>query len=121
MNDTTSLNQLFGMKSDQRYDAFLESVFVSKQVWLLRDEEGCLMVVSGDEECIPVWPSSEAAEACAIADWKGFEPMSVSLEDWLTKWLPGMDRDGRAAAVCPNLAGESLVVSAPELLAELQD
>ena len=114
-----NLKSLFGAKSDVRYEAFLEMVHEAGSVWVLKDDEGCLIVTSDDEECLPVWPSEEAALACAIADWKGLEPLAVSMADWMEKWLPGMEKDNRVVAVFPNLAGESLVVEARELYEEL--
>ncbi|TAA43655.1 DUF2750 domain-containing protein [Corallincola spongiicola] len=120
MTDTAkNTTALFGEKSETRYEAFLEMALAAEQVWVLKDDEGCLIVTSGDEECLPVWPSEDAAAACAIADWKGLEPLAVSLVDWMEKWLPGMEKDDRVVAVFPNLAGESLVVAASELYAEL--
>lgn len=118
-DNSQTVSQLMGLKSDLRYEKFIELTLSDGQVWVLRDDEGCLMINAGDEDCIPVWPSSEAAAACAIADWKGFEPLAVAMPDWLEKWLPGMEKDQRVVAVFPNLAGESLVVAAEELLHEM--
>ncbi|GAA5213381.1 DUF2750 domain-containing protein [Corallincola platygyrae] len=114
------VSKLFGEKSEVRYEAFLEQALAESQVWVLRDDEGCLIVNAGNEECLPVWPTEDAAKACAISDWKGLVPLSISLADWVEKWLPGMEKDDRVVAVFPNLAGESLVVAPSELLAELE-
>lgn len=29
-----------------------------------------------------------------VSDYRGLEPVSIPLEDWRSRWLPGLPRDG---------------------------
>jgi len=44
---------------------------------------------------------------------------SISLDDWLDKWLPGILKDGRQVAVFPVLGGHGVIVSPTRLRADL--
>jgi hypothetical protein len=69
-------------------------------------------------ELIPVWPHQRFADACANIQNQE-KAASISLEDWLEKWLPGMIRDGRQVAVFPVPGGKGTVVSPAQLKSDL--
>ena len=50
---------------------------------------------------IPVWPHERYAEAFVRGDWAKAQATMIDLEAWMTRWLPGMARDGLFVAVFP--------------------
>ena len=109
------IKSAFALSADERYDFFLDLVAENGTVYTLKDEQGCLLVSSEAESCLPVWPDQALAEACSTQEWQGFEPLAISLQDWLEKWVPGMTEDGHLVAVFPDLNTESVIVTPQEL------
>jgi hypothetical protein len=110
---------LLGMPAPERYALFVRRVADWQEVWGLRTENGwCLMANEDGVELIPVWPHQRFADACANIQNQE-KAASISLEDWLEKWLPGMIRDGRQVAVFPVPGGKGTVVSPAQLKSDL--
>lgn len=65
------------------------------------------------QEIVPVWPHPLFAEAFAVGEWLGYKARRIDLEEWMTKWIPGMEKDHRAVAVFP--AGEGPTTTAGPL------
>jgi hypothetical protein len=83
-----------------QYEHFIKRVADSEEVWGLAMEGGwCGARDPGGKECIPFWPHPAYADAMAVNEWSDGKSKLISLADFLTKWLPGMARDGRLAAV----------------------
>lgn len=106
----------------ERYEYFVKKVADWAQVWGLWHEGG--WAILGDQEggeLVPVWPHPIYAEAYAIDDWLGYQPKSIILQDWLGKWTPGMEKDGRMVAVFPSTEGKSAAVSPQQLKSDLEE
>ena len=69
-------------------------------------------------EVVLLWPHERFAIACAADDGEE-KAASISLEDLLDKWLPGMLKDGRQVAVFPVPRGDGAIVSPSRLRADL--
>ena len=89
------------MTPEARYDYFVEQAKEHKTLWTLQDDDGCVMLTTDDEDCIPMWPSEEAANLWAVDDWKACTPLSIPLDEWLERWVPGMQDDDLFVAVFP--------------------
>jgi hypothetical protein len=110
---------LIGMPAPDRYALFVRRVADWEEVWSLRTDNGwCLMANEDGVELIPVWPHPRFADACADAQKKE-QAAKIPLEDWLDRWLPGMNRDGRQVAVFPVPGGKGIVVSPDRLKSDL--
>jgi len=109
----TVLNQ----DAEQRYHHFLTQAVTHNEIWILKDDEGCLSLESGDEMYIPVWPHPDYARLWAGDNFPGCEPFAVTLKVWLDRWVPGMAEDGVAVAVFP-LSDADGVVESPETIAD---
>lgn len=110
------------LPAPERYEYFIKWVADAEQLWGLRSDQG--WVVASDEagrEIFPVWSDSIYAEACREEPWGDSLPTAISLEEWRTKWLPGLKRDGRRVAVFPIRGGEvGVVVDADRLRLDLE-
>ncbi|MBO9489770.1 DUF2750 domain-containing protein [Endozoicomonas sp. G2_1] len=95
---------------EQRYQYLLKEVVSQRQVWILTDEHGCVMLNTEDEDCVPVWPSQAFAESWATGDWQDCKPEAISLNKWHSRWTQGLLDDELAIVAFPNEAEEGLVV-----------
>ncbi|MBO2591974.1 DUF2750 domain-containing protein [Shewanella algae] len=107
--------QFTGMTPEGRYDFLVEQVKEHKALWVLQDNDGCVMLTTDDEDCIPVWPSEETASLWAVDDWQDCRPLSIGLAEWLERWVPGMEDDELYVAVFPMLEDLGVVIPPHEL------
>ena len=89
------------LDADQRYDHFIQQVVAQGELWILKDEQGCMLLTADGDDCIPVWSHPDYAKAWAAEEWANCEPYAVTLKAWLDRWVKGMEEDGLAVAVFP--------------------
>jgi len=65
---------------EERLRYLVKEVVSHKQIWILTDEDGCVMLNSEDEDCAPVWPNQEFAQSWATGEWQDCEPKAISLK-----------------------------------------
>ena len=66
-------------------------------VWGIRDGHGFPAPLNGDgERAMPFWSLRSRAErvVSTVPAYAGFEVVEVPLDAFLTRWLPGLERDG---------------------------
>lgn len=103
--------------AETRYHHFLTQVATHGEVWILKDDEGCLSLESDGETYIPMWPHEDYAKAWAGDAFEDFEPYAIPVKTWLNRWVSGMAEDGVAMAVFPSTNGDG-VVESPEVVAD---
>ena len=108
------------LSADERYDAFIKAASEGGAVWSLSSDEGWAIISDEDFEYLPVWPNAALANTWATDGYSDCSPKSIDQTDWLEKWLPGMIEDGLQIAVCPDIEGEGIVVSAEEVFQTLE-
>ncbi len=111
----TQIDAINRFSADQRYDYFVNKIIEQREVWGLSSDEGWVILSDEGDEHLPIWPHPELAALWVTGDYADCQPKSISLDDWLAKWLPGMEKDALLAAISPDTEGESIVVSAEEL------
>src|SRR4051812_41763518 len=108
---------LIEMPAQQRYGVFVRRVADWQEVWGLRTAAGWVLVADENgAELVPVWPHKRFADACADPAKQEYAA-AIPLNDWLNKWLPGMNADGRRVAVFPIPSGKGIAVSSEQLKA----
>ncbi|MDT0595050.1 DUF2750 domain-containing protein [Glaciecola petra] len=114
----SDLKQIKRLPQEQRYQYLLKQVKLNKEVWILNDEHGCVMLNSEDEDCVPVWPSQAFAEEWATGDWEICQSKAIDLTTWRKRWTQGLIEDDLAIAVFPLVDDSedvsSMVISADE-------
>lgn len=122
--DPQTLKNIDNYDGEQRYKYFLKTVTQNKQIWILNDDDGCVMLTTAEDDCVPVWPNEAFARAWATGDWEGCQAKCISLDKWLNDWTPGLLDDDLSVVVFPNQQDsqeqEGLVVFADELDYELR-
>ncbi|RNF52833.1 DUF2750 domain-containing protein [Marinomonas hwangdonensis] len=111
--------QLLVALDSERLAYFIEQAKANERVWSLSNEEGFVMVETDEGDCVMVWPDAEFASQWAVDDWDDCEPVSVSLEQFKTQWLPSLALDNITVAVFPNIEDEGKLSTAEELIALL--
>ncbi len=110
------------LASHQRYRHFIGRVSDWQLVWGLRNEGGWVTASdSNGNPVAPFWPHPDYAIACAVGEWAGNSPASIDVHHFLSRWLPGMEKDGMLAAVFPTPAMQGLVVSPRQLQRDIEE
>ena len=118
--DTNELKKIAQFTPEQRLSYLVKECISLKQVWILTDQDGCVMLNTEDEDCTPVWPSETFAQAWATGDWSECEPKAIDLKTWHSRWTQGLEADCVAIAAFPSESEEGLVISAQEFDFELK-
>ena len=113
---------VYDQPGEERYVELLFQATRQGQVWTLKGEDG-FIAFSDDEgrDCFPFWPDAACAEACATREWADCRPEPIGLEVFMTRWLPGMAKDGRLVAVFPAPDGTGVVIEPETLLCDLRE
>ncbi|MBN8430945.1 DUF2750 domain-containing protein [Microbulbifer salipaludis] len=121
---TDDLKAILDLDCEARYEYFLDLVGEEREIWILvNSDEHFLKLHSEDQggfEYLPIWPSTEFAEAFATED-SDLQPRSVALPQFLNRWLPGLKKDGIEVGVFPG-ADDSVWITEPaDLEQDLRD
>jgi hypothetical protein len=115
------IEAIFKLEPAERYEYFIKRVADEGEVWSLRGSAGWVLAADGDgHESVPVWPHRVYAASCATGGWHGCHPASLDLDEWITRWLPGIEKDRRAVAVFPIPSGSGTPVTPSRLRADLE-
>jgi len=72
------------------------------------------------KECIPLWPHEKYAKFSATGIFSGSKPQPISLDEFMNKWITGMIKDGRFAAVFPTSNDKGILILPQKLLGDLE-
>ncbi|AZG35234.1 MAG: DUF2750 domain-containing protein [Shewanella psychromarinicola] len=100
-NKNKSISELMNLTPEGRYDYMVEQIKSEKVIWTLQDQDGCVMLTTEDEDCIPMWPTEETATLWAVDEWKDCEPLAIPLDEFQERWVSGMEDDDLFVAVFP--------------------
>ncbi|WP_028863962.1 DUF2750 domain-containing protein [Psychromonas aquimarina] len=118
--DEQQIKKIQKYDAQQRYFYLLKEVVKNSQIWLLVDEHGCVMLNTEDEDCVPVWPNQEFAEAWATEEWSHCKAEAISLQKWFDRWTHGLEEDELALVVFPDQNSEGLIFFPDEFDFELR-
>ena len=110
----SQMHPLLDKNAFERLELSLATIKKTQQLFILKDEHGCVMLTTDEEDGVPVWPDAELALLWVTDDWSHCEAMSLSSEEFLTKWVPGMTQDELMVIVCPVPAEEGEVITPEE-------
>ena len=118
--DPSQIEQIQGYDAERRYKYLVKEVVSNREIWILTDEHGCVMLNTDDEDCVPVWPNKEFAESWATGEWEDCKAEAISLNKWHSRWTVGLEDDELAIVIFPNQDEDGLVVFPDELDFELK-
>ncbi|SEL86538.1 Protein of unknown function [Colwellia chukchiensis] len=120
MLESEQIKQILRLDDAQRATYFIKEVVKQNQLWILSDEHGCVMLNTEDEDCVPVWPNKEFAQAWVTDDWQACQPEAISLNKRYSRWSHGLADDELALVVFPSQDEQGLVFYPDELEHELK-
>lgn len=119
--DAQKISTILAYDDSQRTSYFLKEVVANNTLWILKDQHGCVMLNTEEEDCVPVWPNEEFAQAWANDEWEQCTPEAISLNKWFSRWTHGLADDELAVVVFPSESQEGLVFYPEELESELKN
>ncbi|MGO2366116.1 DUF2750 domain-containing protein [Pseudoalteromonas sp. AOP31-A2-14] len=93
---------ILSLGAKKRLAFMFETVQEYKQVWILNDDDGCVMLVNEDDDCVPVWPERIYAETWATDEWENCTAKAIPVKDWQSRWTRGLEQDDLLIAVFPT-------------------
>jgi hypothetical protein len=77
-------------------DAFYREVVEHSTVWGVRDGDGFPAPETPAGRAMPFWSLRSRAESIVarVPAYAGFEVVGLPLDEWRSRWLPGLQRDG---------------------------
>lgn len=113
------------MPGVKRFEHFIKIVADWQEVWGLYQDGWALAASDDGTTVFPLWPLKVYAQLCATNEWTGYEPRSISLNDFMEVLLPKLKLDGVLPGVffTPTSKGVTPAVDDLEsaLEAELQN
>ncbi|MFC6441479.1 DUF2750 domain-containing protein [Bowmanella sp. JS7-9] len=106
------IQKVLAMNADKRAEYHHQSVTANREVWTLIDDDGAVLLVDEELDCVPVWPAEVFVKEWINEDWAHCRPHKISLQDWQQKWLPGLADDDLDIIVFP-LQHDGGVVESP--------
>jgi hypothetical protein len=110
------LESVVNLSDEERYGYFIRKVCDVELVWSLNNEGWATSADNKGNIVLPFWPEQEFAALCATDNWKGYLPTSISLDEFLSEWLPGMDEDSSQASIFPVPGSSRSVIIDPKML-----
>lgn len=108
------------LSAEERYDYLVDTIIKDEQVWTLQSDDGVVLMSSEGVECLPIWPHAELAKEWASGDWSDCYPAAIDLDSWMSRWLPGMEKDGYSLAMFPSVNEEGIVMTPADLREQLE-
>lgn len=108
------------MNEEERFSYCIKEIVKNRQVWILTDEHGCVMLNTEEEECVPVWPNEEFANEWATGEWDTCKAESISTAKWFSRWTQGLEEDELSVVVFPNSNEEGVILFSDEFETELK-
>ena len=114
------LSAVLELSGRQRLEYFVKVVADWQEVWGLYLDGWALAATDGGVPVFPLWPAKEYAQVCAEGEWKGYEPRSISLDDFMRVLLPRLRSDAVLPGVFFTPASRGVTPSVEELMLALE-
>ncbi|MCG9624022.1 DUF2750 domain-containing protein [Vibrio mediterranei] len=114
------IDEISSYDEEKRLKYSVKTMVQERQIWILTDEHGCVMLNTEDEDCVPVWPHQELAEQWATGEWDHCKAEAISLNKWHSRWTYGLEDDELAVVVFPNQNEEGVILFPDEFDFELK-
>ncbi|MCV6620358.1 MAG: DUF2750 domain-containing protein [Cellvibrionaceae bacterium] len=109
---------------EENFDRFIVEALETGCVWGLEGPEGWALCPSeqyGETDVMPFWSQPEFAKAHCVEDWSVYQPVAVSVEEFMDKWLPGMHEDVYLVGINWDSEMEGMEIEPLDLLEEFEN
>lgn len=117
------LSNLLALSCEERFDYCVAQIVEEKEIWILiNQDKQFLKIYSEDEafEYLPIWSSRELAKQYS-EDTANLEPKSISLPEFMKRWVPGLMKDNVEIGVFPGSDSTIWITDAEDFQKDLQD
>lgn len=115
------IEAIFALPANKRFEHFVKVVADRQKAWGLYQDGWAMAGAADGVRVLPLWPYAEYAAACAQAEWAGFEPKAIALDELMEVVLPELKAEGSLPGILPTPAGNGGTPSIDELLAALDE
>lgn len=116
--DNKKIINLLSLSSEERYEYFIRKTVDFEKIWGLYNNGWATSEFNGDH-VIPFWPEETFAELCATNEWVHYHPKAISLNDFIERWITGMQTDSHGALIFPTPHGQGVLVPLSKLKIDL--
>ena len=84
-------------QATEQWSAFINEIIKHRKIWTISDEVGIPTSTNIDgETSMPFWSLKSRAEKILgkVPDYNGFQPYEIEFEEFLNRWLKGLEKDG---------------------------
>jgi hypothetical protein len=84
-------------QSAAQWIAFIKEIIKHRKIWTIKDEDGIPTSTNFDgETSMPFWSLKSRAEKIIenVPAYNGFQPYEIKFDDFLNRWLKGLEKDG---------------------------
>jgi hypothetical protein len=84
-------------QSAAQWHAFIKEIIKHGTVWTIKDDGGIPTSTNIDgETSMPFWSLKSRAEKIIenVPAYRGFEPSEIKFDEFLNRWLIGLEKDG---------------------------
>jgi len=92
----TNTPSALGPDEEANYDLFIARIQETGLVWGLKSNDGwavCPSLEFEKTDVFPFWSDEADALAHCTEDWAIYTPDTISIEEFVESWLPGMHED----------------------------
>ena len=115
------IESVLALAGSKRYQHFVKVVTDWEEVWGLYQDGWALASTDDGQKVFPLWPAKEYAQLCAEKEWRGYEPESFSLEDFMGELLPNLKDDGVLPGIFYTPSDKGVTPTVDQLLADLNE
>lgn len=115
------IENIIQMPGEERYFYFIRKVTDFEEVWGLYANGWATTADGKDRKAIPFWPEKVFADLCANGTWEGYTSKPIELDLFISKWLPGMEKDNTLAAIFQTPENKGIISNPKDLLISLDE
>lgn len=115
------IENLLKLSGKERYLYFVRKVTDFEELWGLFADGWAMTANDDGKKAIPFWPEKELSNLCTKGEWENYSSKQIKLENFISRWLPGMEKDGVSVAIFPTPENKGVIIQPKELLAALKE
>lgn len=115
------IENILKMPGDERLQYFVRKVSDFEEVWGLFDDGWAMTADTEGRKAIPLWPEKDFSDLCAEGVWENYNSKPIELDRFVSKWLPGMEKDGVLTAIFPTPKNKGVIIQPKDLLTTLEE
>lgn len=103
-----------------RYRYFIKKIADADELWTLKSKEEKFALSEVDNNfLLPFWSAKEYIQSCLNGEWKNYNPLSLSLDEFESKIVPIIKGKGYLLDIFPVNNKAGFVVTIDEFIHDL--